>query len=432
MTLNPEQPLLLHQVQLLEAEGAPLRHGDVLIQAGRLTAIGGDAAAQATACGAQVLNAQGWLLAPPLVDPHSELEDPATGSAESLASLERSALAAGYGTVALLPRALSWRDRPERLQGLAPLGRLQLLLWGSFSHGASGADLAAHGDQLAAGAIGLAEADQIPPLALLERGLTLGECGRAPVLLAPRDPSLSQGGFVREGVEALRAGWPTDPSISETLPLQNLLAMARRHPQRRLQLMNLSTAEGVGLMRELPAEQRPEATVCWWHLLADSGSLDPIAEGWRLVPPLGTPADRLALQQALADGVITAVAVHHQALDAEEQLLPLDQRKPGVAGHRFVLPCLWQELVVKRGWSAAQLWHVLCFAPARLLGMAPPSLSLGSDQWVVFDPGCPWQPNQDAWGPQAANQPAAVASLTGQVLASGLIPQLRRWPVSPA
>jgi len=432
MTPNPEQPLLLHQVQLLEAEGAELRRCDVLIQAGRLTAMGGDAAAQATACGAQVLDAQAWLLAPPLVDPHSELEDPANGSAESLESLERSALAAGYGTVALLPRASSWRDRPERLQGLAPLGRLQLLLWGSFSHGASGADLAPHGDQLAAGAIGLAEADQMPPLALLERGLSLGECGEAPVLLAPRDASLSQGGFVREGVEALRAGWPTDPSISETLPLQNLLAMARRHPQRRLQLMNLSTAEGACLLRELPAEQRPEATVCWWHLLADSGSLDPIAEGWRVVPPLGTPADRLALQQALADGVLTAVAVHHQALDAEEQLLPLDQRKPGVAGHRFVLPCLWQELVVQRGWSAEQLWRALCFAPARLLGLTPPSLSPGSDQWVVFDPSRQWQPSKDSWGPQAANQPAATGTLTGQVLASGLIPELRRWPVSPA
>ncbi|MBW0172836.1 MAG: dihydroorotase [Vulcanococcus sp.] len=432
MTPNPEQPLLLHQVQLLEAEGAELRRCDVLIQAGRLTAMGGDAAAQATACGAQVLDAQAWLLAPPLVDPHSELEDPANGSAESLESLERSALAAGYGTVALLPRASSWRDRPERLQGLAPLGRLQLLLWGSFSHGASGADLAPHGDQLAAGAIGLAEADQMPALALLERGLSLGECGEAPVLLAPRDASLSQGGFVREGVEALRAGWPTDPSISETLPLQNLLAMARRHPQRRLQLMNLSTAEGACLLRELPAEQRPEATVCWWHLLADSGSLDPIAEGWRVVPPLGTPADRLALQQALADGVLTAVAVHHQALDAEEQLLPLDQRKPGVAGHRFVLPCLWQELVVECGWSAEQIWRALCFAPARLLGLTPPSLSPGSDQWVVFDPSRQWQPSKDSWGPQAANQPAATGTLTGQVLASGLIPELNRWPVSPA
>ena len=430
MTSNPEQPLLLHQVQLLEAEGAELRRCDVLIQAGRIAAIGAEAAQQAAACGARVLEAQEWLLAPPLVDPHSELEDPATGSAETLASLERSALAAGYGTVALLPRANSWRDRPERLQGLVPLGRLQLLLWGSFSHGAGGTELAAHADQLAAGAIGLAEADQIPPLALLERGFTLAECGRAPLLLAPRDPSLSQGGYVREGVEALRAGWPTDPCISETLPLQSLLAMAQRHPARRLQLMNLSTAEGVALLRELPEHQRPEATVCWWHLLADSGSLDPIAEGWRVVPPLGTPNDRRALQQALADGVITAVAVHHQALDAEEQLLPLDQRKPGVAGHRSVLPGLWQELVVQRGWTAAQLWRVLCFAPARLLGLEPPSLSLGSDQWVLFDPNRQWIPADDPWGPLAANQPGAAGPLTGQVLASGLIPELERWTAS--
>lgn len=211
MTSRPDQPLLLQQVQLLEAEGVEPRCADVLILEGRLAAIGSSAAAEADACGARVLEAMGWLLAPALVDPHSHLEDPATGAAETLDSLERSALAAGYGTVALLPRASSWRDRPERLQPLAAISPLQWLLWGSFSHGAQGLDLACHGDQLAAGAIGLAEAEQCPPLALLERGLTLAECGHSPLLLAPREPSLSQGGFVRDGVDALRAGWPTDP-----------------------------------------------------------------------------------------------------------------------------------------------------------------------------------------------------------------------------
>jgi hypothetical protein len=32
---------------------------------------------------------------------------------------------------------------------------------------------------------------------------------------------------VRERVEALRAGWPPDPVLSETLPLQSLLALAQ-------------------------------------------------------------------------------------------------------------------------------------------------------------------------------------------------------------
>lgn len=428
MTARPAQPWLLQQVQLLEAEGCELRRCDVLIDQGELLAIGAEATAQASACSAAVVAAEGLLLAPSLVDPHSYLEDPFSGAAETLASLQRSALAAGYGSVALLPRARSWRDRPERLQPLTEDGPLQILLWGSFSSGAEGQDLAPHADQLQAGAIGLAEADHCPPLPLLERGLALGEFAAAPLLLAPREPALSQGGVVRDGVEALRAGWPTDPAISETLPLQNLLTLARRHPQRRLQLMNLSTAEGVALLRACSEAERPEATVCWWHLLADSGCLDPIAEGWRVVPPLGTPADRMALQQALADAVITAVAVHHEPLDAEEQLLPLDQRRPGVAGHRFVLPSLWQELVVRRGWSVQQLWRALCFGPARLCGLEPPRLVSGSRRWLLFDPSRRWQASHDDLAPLAANQPLAQQDLIGQVVASGLSPGWWRLP----
>jgi dihydroorotase len=416
--------LLLEQVQLLEGPDQPPQRTTVLLEAGAFSAQGDAARQRGAALGLTALAAEGWLLAPCLVDPHSQLEDPWLGSAETLTSLERSAIAAGYGTVALLPRARSWRDRPDRLQPLAPAGPLQWLLWGSFSRAGEGQELAGHGDQLAAGAIGLAEADHCPPLALLERGLSLGEFGRAPLLLAPRDAALSLHGFVREGVEALRAGWPPDPVVSETVPLQSLLALARHHGGVRLQLMNLSTAAAVALLAALPPEGRPEATVCWWHLLADSASLDPLAEGWRVVPPLGTPADRRALQRALAEGLISAVAVHHQALDPEEHLLPLDQRKPGVAGHRFVLPCLWRELVVGAGWSPQQLWRALCFGPAELLGLEPPRLQPGSQRWLLFDPDQRWSPARDPMAPLAANQPLADGELCGRVLACGLNPGL--------
>lgn len=124
------------------------------------------------------------------------------------------------------------------------------------------------------------------------------------------------------------------------------------------------------LLRRHPAP--PPASVGWWHLLADSGRLDPSAEGWRLVPSLGGPADREALIAALADGTLSAVAVQHEALDPEERLLPLDQRRAGIAGHGRVLPLLWAELVSGRGWSPAQLWQVLCWGPSRFLGLEPP------------------------------------------------------------
>jgi dihydroorotase len=143
-------------------------------------------------------------------------------------------------------------------------------------------------------------------------------------------------------------------------------------------------------------------------------------------PPLGSAKDREQLKQGLRDGRIAAVAVHHQALDPEEQLLPVDQRRPGVAGHRFVLPALWQELVEGDGWSPDQLWQVLCFGPASLLGLEPPTLQLGSDRWVLFDPSQVWSAQGDPYAPLAANQPLGRSSLKGQVVATGLNPQLWR------
>ena len=74
-----------------------------------------------------------------------------------------------------------------------------------------------HADLLEHGAIGLADDDQIIPLALLERGLLLGE------MILPRacgeDPLLQEDGIVRDGVETLRAGWPRPWPVNFSLSI---------------------------------------------------------------------------------------------------------------------------------------------------------------------------------------------------------------------
>jgi dihydroorotase len=426
-------PLWLRQVQVLPGPGEPLPPQDVLIDAeGCLQGWGEPAGRRAEELGLRPLPAGGCLLAPTLVDPHSVLEQPVEGPAETLESLARAAAGGGYGTVALLPWARPWRDRPERLLGLAWPDPQRLLLWGSFSLNGAEAELAPHRDQLRAGAVGLAGGDQTPPLPLLERGLLLGEAAGRPVLVAPRHADLCAAGFVRESVETLRAGWPPDPVLSEILPLQGLLALAAARPEARLILMNLSTAAAVEQLRAQPLA--PPCTVSWWHLLADSGSLAPAQVGWRLVPSLGAPRDRQALLAAALEGLITAVAVHHLPLDAEEQLLPLDQRRPGLAGHAarhgLVLPLLWQELVEELGCPVAQLWQLLSWGGSALLGLTPERLEIGSRRWLVFDPRSEW-----TWGEadslsRAANLPLLGQRIRGRIVACGLTPP-RDWPLTP-
>ena len=420
-------------LQLLAGPGQAARGGEALIGGdGALLALDQQAGEQARALGLQPQRAEGMLLAPALVDPHSVLEVPFAGRAETLASLAAAAAASGYGTVGLLPWGKPWRDSAELLQLHWP-EPLQLGLWGSFASRDDNADgrgngssgLAPHADQLAAGALGLASGPALPPLELLERGRALGEWGDRPLLLAPRLPQLGAGGFVRESVHTLRAGWPPDPVASEVVPLELLRSLLRQRPAARPVLINLSTAAGVEVLRQWPVPGSPQATVSWWHLLADASQLNLVDEGWRLEPSLGGPHDREALIAALAEGLITAVAVHHLALDSEEQLLPLDQRRAGVAGHGGpLLPLLWQELVRQRGWRAEQLWQVLCWQPARPMGLAEPGLEAGGRRWLLFDPGGDSASHDPAdaqpQGSLAANHPWRGWPAAGRIRASGL------------
>lgn len=414
-------PLWLQNLTILaEPNRAPTK-GDALIGGdGALLALGSEVPQQAQGLGLDPTNGQGWLLAPTLVDPHSVLEQPLLGRAETLDSLATAAAAGGYGQVALLPWGEPVRDHPDRL-GLAWPEPLQLHLWASLSRGDGDQELSPHSELLAAGAIGLAGTAQMPPAPLVQRSLQLGEVEARPVLLAPRQRSLSAGGLVRERVEALRGGWPVDPPSSETLPLATLISLQQSHPERRLVAMNISTAEAVQTLAATAC--RPLATVHWWHLLTDSGQLQPTANGWRLEPPLGGPGDRAALRSALAAGWISAVAVHHQALDNEEQLLPIDQRRVGLAGHGLVLPLLWQALVVDDGWPVDQLWQALCWGPAAVLGLQPDGLTIQSRRWLLFDPQARWPWPATGNGSQAANLPyPSGREMIGLVRASGLQP----------
>ena len=415
--------MLLDPVRVLRGPGQPVQLGAVLIQAGVLLGFDDDARQQAQAEGISATPVPNQLVAPCLVDPHSILETPFSGDQETAVSLRHCAAAGGYGQIALLPRSSSWRDRPERLQGFSlhqdQTAEVRLHLWGGFSRGGKADELAPHGDLLEHGAIGLADDDAMIPSPVLERGLLLGEMGGCPVLVAPRDPDLQGEGLVREGIETLRGGWPADPITSETLPLGQLLLLHQRHPDRQLRLMNLSTADAVHQLDG--CETPPLSSVSWWHLLTDRSMVASSDPSWRLCPSLGGPQDREQLIQAVQKRTITAVAVHAVPLDAEDMLLPGDQRPAGLSGHHLVLPALWNALVRSGRWTAEDLWQALSFGPSALIDQPPEQLKEGSRRWLLFDPEPWWAVQRNSPGaPRAANIPWLGRELQGRVVACGL------------
>ncbi len=408
------------QIQILHSSQESLIQDAVLISNNHLISFGDKAREEARKLDLIPKSAPQKLLAPCLVDPHSILDEPITGLNETLISLRAAAARSGYGHIALLPRSSSWRDQPEKLQGFNnPNSDVYIHLWGGFSKNGLGQELSPHAHLLQHGAIGLSEDEFIPPLELLQKGLLLGEMKKAPLLLAPRDINIQGDGIVRSGIEALRAGWAIDPLTSETLPLTQILNLYDQHPNLSLRLMNLSTAKGVEILSL--KDKRPMATVCWWHLIADSASLEPTELGWRVSPSIGGSDDREALTRALQQGILTGVAVHAVPLSDEETKQPPDQRTPGLAGHHLVLPSLWQKLIKKGGWPIEKLWQVISFGPSRILNLPEERLTCGSRRWLIFDPNKTWIQNRNnTQFSKASNQPLEGQKIIGQITACGL------------
>ncbi len=414
------ESLLMDPVRVLKGSNKKVSNDSVLINKGKLQAFGEEAREVGKKLGLIAQSCPEKLLAPCLVDPHSVLEEAIGGRSETLQSLRNAASLSGYGQIALLPRSPSWRDQPDRLIGFSNANSdVKIHLWGSFSLNGEGRELSPHADLLENGALGLSEDNWTPSLTILQKGLLLGEMGKNPILLAARNKSIQGNGIVREGVEVLRAGWSPDPIATETLPLGDLLQLQQQFPKRRIRIMNLSTAEGVEMLSSSPID--PMASVDWWHLIADNGSLTPTDLGWTVCPSLGNKKDQAALIKGLQEGDLTAVAVNAIPMDEEESQLPADQRMPGLAGHNVVLPSLWQKLVVNQGWSIESLWKVLSFGPSRMLCLKEESLETGSNRWLLFDPKKSWIPNRnDLCAPKASNQPLLGKEVLGKVISCGL------------
>tara|TARA_B100000579_G_scaffold151835_1_gene123384 strand:- start:2672 stop:3928 length:1257 start_codon:yes stop_codon:yes gene_type:complete len=412
---------LFENIQILEGSKMKSRKETVLIKSGVIKAFGKKALKKAEIMGIKPQKASNMLLAPCLVDPHSFLESPFKAKVEDIFTLIKKAKYAGYGQLGLLPRSELWRDQIESIIPLKAINSKVLLhLWGGFSLGGKGVSLSRHTNLLQNGAIGLADDDFIPPIELLKQGFSLGEMKDSPILIAPRDKSLQAGGMSRQSVEALRAGWPPDPIESECLPLSQLLELHKQYPQIALRLMNISTSEGVEILKN--SYSKPMATVMWWHLATDNSNLSPFDIGWGVTPSLGSPKDRASLIKGLEDNVLTAISVTSTPADDSETKQPANKRKKGISGHNLVLPLLWDVLVRKSGWKVEKLWEKISFGPSQFLNQAEEKLSLESNRWLLFDPEKKWvQSSKDNHLSSATNQPIRDKKICGQVIDCGLI-----------
>jgi allantoinase len=170
-----------------------------------------------------------------------------------------------------------------------------------------------------------------------------------------------------------------------------LVAELCRRTRARTHIVHHSAASALPLLRAAHAEALPmTAETCphYLHFVAER-----IADGatpWKCAPPIREEANREALWQALADGVLEMIASDHSPCTPALKAMSEGNFATawgGVAGLQLALPVVWTQARA-RGHSLSQVARWMAERPAKLAGLAARkgSIAAGRDaDLVVLD-----------------------------------------------
>ena len=207
--------------------------------------------------GATVIEADGAVLCPGLVDMRAALGEPGFEYRETIASAAVAAAAGGITTLAALPDTQPAIDDPALVQLLRTkgdeTGSLTILPYGAVTRGCRGEELSEIGLLREAGAVAFTDgARAIGPARLMRLALSYARGFGARIVQHPEEPSLAGGGAATESEQATRLGLPGIPAAAEAIMVARDIRLAELTGGA-VHFAHVSTGEALGLIRAAKA-----------------------------------------------------------------------------------------------------------------------------------------------------------------------------------
>ncbi|MBV9736477.1 MAG: dihydroorotase [Acidisphaera sp.] len=405
-------------VRLLDPASAFDGPGELLMRDGRIADFG---ASLGRPDGAMVVDGDGAVLCPGLVDMRAELGEPGYEYRETIASAAQAAAAGGITTLAALPDSRPAIDDPALVQLLRTRGEetgsLAILPYAALTRGCRGEEFSELGLLRAAGAVAFTDgARAIGPARLMRLALAYARGFGARIVQHPEEPSLAAGGAATEGELATRLGLPGIPAVAEAILVARDIRLAELTGGA-VHFAHVSTAEALALIRR--AKDGGLSVTCdtappYFDL--NETAIGDFRSYAKLSPPLRAEADRLAVCAALADGTIDAIASDHAPRDADDKRLPFAQAAPGGTGLATLLAVTLAQ-VHGGALTLARAIDLLTARPARLLGADAGRLQKDAPaDLCLFHPERIWQVEAGKLPGKAQNTPFDGRALEGRVL----------------
>jgi len=340
---------------------------EVLIEKGRIKQIR-ESISSSTA---KIIDCEGHLLTPGLIDVHIHLREPGGEHKETIKTGTQSAARGGFTTVCSMPNTSPVPDGADTVHQLYEKIKedavVRVLPYGAITKYLQGKELTSIKELSQAGVfaftddgVGIQTAD------LMLRAMQEAAKHNKPVVAHCEDNSIVYGGVVHDGEISERLNLPGLPSLAESVQIARDVLLAEA-ADCHYHVCHVSTKESVRIIRDAKkAGIHVTAEVTPHHLLLNEQDILTADSNFKMNPPLRSKADQQALIDGVLDGTIDFIATDHAPHAEAEKAAGFLKAPFGIVGLETAFPLLYTHLVQTNKITLHQLVDLLTIKPAEV------------------------------------------------------------------
>lgn len=371
----------------------------------------------------RVIDADGCLVLPGLIDLHVHFRDPGQTYKEDIETGSRAAARGGVTTVVTMPNTSPVIDSPDRVNYVhnkaAQVSGIHVLQAGAMTKGELGKELADIAGMAEAGVPALSEdGKSVMDSKLCKEAMKEAAKAGLPVFDHCEDMSLRGNGCMNDDENARRLGLPGISNSTEDVIAARDIILALE-TDAHLHLCHCST-EGVAQMMKVLRDQGVKnvtAEVCPHHFILTTDDIERDDPNYKMNPPIRTKKDVEALKEGLKEGYIQVISTDHAPHAQKDKTGSMRNCAFGIVGLETSFALTYTELVEKGVLTIKQLVEKMSLNPARILGLECGTLQEGRPaDVIVVDVEHPYKIDKTKFVSKGRNTPFNGREVKGKVL----------------
>lgn len=371
---------------------------DILIDGETIARIGHELPEE----GAVILDREGSVVVPGLVDVHVHLREPGQEYKETIETGTAAAAHGGFTAICSMPNTIPTTDNAATLdfviEQAKKAGHCRVHPSGACTKGLKGESLSEMGDMAAHGAVAFTDDGRgVQDAGMMRRVMDYAKMFNCVVMSHCQDEALVGPGQVNEGAVSTRLGMAGWPGTGEELQISRDIALSELTGCP-IHIQHITTARGVEIVREGKArgiQVTCEATP--HHLVLNEDDLTSTYDtNLKMNPPLRTSDDNKAIIEGLKDGTIDCIVTDHAPHAAHEKAREFELAPFGMTGLETSLGVILTYLVEPGHIDYNRLVELMAIRPREILGVDPVKIEEGGvADLTIFDPNADWTVRAD-------------------------------------